>query len=80
VTIDYGPGRIEVLDRGPGLAADEGEAVFERFRRGSAGRAGPAGTGLGLAIARELTRQWDGDVTLMPREGGGLRAVVEVGR
>jgi two-component system, OmpR family, sensor kinase len=79
VTIDYGPARIEVLDRGPGLAADEGEAVFERFRRGSAGRAGPAGTGLGLAIARELSRQWNGDVTLLPREGGGLRAVVEVG-
>jgi signal transduction histidine kinase len=79
VTIDHGPGRIEVLDRGPGLAADEEEAVFERFRRGSAGRAGPAGTGLGLAIARELTRQWDGDVTLLPREGGGLRAVIEVG-
>jgi two-component system, OmpR family, sensor kinase len=79
VTIDYGPGTIEVLDRGPGLAADEEEAVFERFRRGSAGRAGPAGTGLGLAIARELTRQWDGDVTLLPRDGGGLRAVIEVG-
>lgn len=79
VTIDHGPGTIEVLDRGPGLADDEGEAVFERFRRGSAGRAGPAGTGLGLAIARELTRQWDGDVALLPREGGGLRAVIEVG-
>lgn len=80
VTIDYGPGTIEVLDRGPGLAPDEEEAVFERFRRGSAGRGGPTGTGLGLAIARELTRQWEGDVKLMPREGGGLRAVIEVAR
>jgi signal transduction histidine kinase len=80
VRIDYRPGEIEVLDRGPGLATGEEEAVFERFRRGSAGRGGPTGTGLGLAIARELTRQWEGDVKLVPREGGGLRAVIEVGR
>jgi signal transduction histidine kinase len=80
VTIDYAPGAIEVLDRGPGLAGGEEDAVFERFRRGSAGSAGPTGTGLGLPIARELTRQWEGDVKLMPREGGGLRAVIEVER
>lgn len=80
VTIAFGPGRIEILDRGPGLAAGEEEAVFERFRRGSAGRRGPTGTGLGLPIARELTRQWGGEVSLRNREGGGLRAIVEVRR
>lgn len=80
VTIDFGPGRVEILDRGPGLAAGEEEAVFERFKRGEAGRRGPAGTGLGLPIARELTRQWRGDVTLAARDGGGLRAIIEVGR
>lgn len=78
VTIATGPGRLEVLDRGPGLAAGEEEAVFERFSRGSAGQRGPSGTGLGLAIARELTRQWGGEVTLANRAGGGLRAVIEV--
>ncbi len=78
VTIAFGRNRIEVLDRGPGLAPDEAEAVFERFRRGSAGQRGPSGTGLGLAIARELTRQWGGDVTLANRDGGGLRAIIEV--
>ncbi len=78
VTIAFAAGRIEVLDRGPGLAAGEEEAVFERFSRGSAGQRGPTGTGLGLAIARELTRQWGGDVTLANRDGGGLRAIIEV--
>ncbi|MGE5408094.1 MAG: ATP-binding protein [Syntrophothermus sp.] len=78
VTIASAPGRIEVLDRGPGLDPGEEEAVFERFRRGGAGRRGPKGTGLGLAIARELTRQWGGDVKLGPREGGGLRAIIEL--
>jgi signal transduction histidine kinase len=78
VTIAAGPGRIEVLDEGPGLEPGEEEAVFERFSRGSAGRHGPSGTGLGLPIARELTRQWGGNVSLGNRDGGGLRAVIEV--
>jgi len=78
VTIAAGPERVEVLDRGPGLEPGEEDAVFERFSRGSAGRHGPSGTGLGLPIARELTRQWGGDVTLANRDRGGLRAVIEV--
>jgi signal transduction histidine kinase len=78
VTILAAPGRVEVLDRGPGLAPGEEEAVFERFSRGQAGQQGPSGTGLGLPIARELTRQWGGDVTLSNRHDGGLRAVIEV--
>ena len=76
VTIATGLGRIEVLDEGPGLEPGEEEAVFERFSRGSAGRLGPSGTGLGLPIARELTRQWNGEVTLVNREGHGARATL----
>jgi two-component system, OmpR family, sensor kinase len=78
VTIAAAPERIEVRDEGPGLLPGEEEAVFERFSRGSAGQRGPKGTGLGLPIARELTRQWDGDVSLSNREGGGLRAVIRL--
>jgi hypothetical protein len=51
VSVEVGAHRIEVLDRGPGLEPGEEEAVFDRFRRGSAGRRGPSGTGLGLPIA-----------------------------
>lgn len=80
VRIAAAPGRVEILDEGPGLAPGEEEAVFERFSRGSAGRQGPSGTGLGLPIARELTRQWDGDVTLANRDRGGLRAVITLRR
>jgi two-component system, OmpR family, sensor kinase len=78
VTVAAMPGRLEVLDEGPGLEPGEEDLVFERFSRGSAGRRGPSGTGLGLPIARELTRQWGGEVTLSNREGHGLRAVIEV--
>jgi two-component system sensor histidine kinase MprB len=69
-------GRIEVRDRGPGVADDEREAVFERFHRGRAGMAGPAGSGLGLSIARELARGWGGEVTLENRQGGGAVATL----
>lgn len=68
------PYSIEVIDQGPGIPEDEREEVFERFHRGSAGRAGPRGTGLGLAIARALLRAWDGDVTIEDAPGGGTRA------
>ena len=63
VTIVAAPGRIEVRDRGPGVAPEERELVFERFRRGARrpGRARRA-SGLGLPIARELAREWGGEV------------------
>ncbi len=76
VTLASAPGQIEVRDRGPGLASDDAKLIFERFHRGSAGRAGPAGSGLGLAIARELAREWGGEVTLSNLQGGGAIATL----
>ena len=76
VEIVTGPRRIAVLDRGPGIAADERELVFERFRRGRTGQSGSRGNGLGLPIARELVREWGGEVTLEARAGGGTAAVI----
>lgn len=78
VTIATAPHRIEVRDRGPGVASDERELVFERFRRGRAGKAGAPGNGLGLSIARELAREWGGEVTLEGRKGGGTKAILEL--
>ena len=72
------PGRIVVLDQGPGVGEDEAEAVFDRFHRGSAGRRGPSGTGLGLPIARTLARGWGGDVVLRRRDEGGTAAEVRL--
>jgi signal transduction histidine kinase len=80
VTLRSGERGIEVLDRGPGLAAGEEELVFERFHRGSAGRQGPPGSGLGLAIARTLARAWHGDANLANRSGGGVVASLEFAR
>ncbi len=78
VTLLHAGGRIEVRDRGPGLAPGEEDLVFERFHRGSAGRRGPTGSGLGLAIARTLARAWHGEARLHNRPGGGAVAELEL--
>ena len=47
--------RLAVADEGPGLAADQLEAVFERFYRVDPARSRAAGgSGIGLAIVRAL--------------------------
>jgi signal transduction histidine kinase len=76
VTVRAQHNSIEVRDQGPGLSADEPEVIFERFRRGRAGRSGPPGSGLGLAIARELTREWGGEVTIANRDPAGAVATI----
>jgi len=72
---DDGEGWLAVLDEGPGLAAGEESALFDRFARGSAGR-DQAGTGLGLAIVETLARRWKGRAELANRAEGGVRAEV----
>lgn len=60
---------IEVLDRGPGLQADEKDKVFEKFFKGKRAPAGSAG--LGLTIVRGFIRSLGGDVGAEDRAGGG---------
>jgi len=66
---------IRVLDDGPGIPADQLEAVFEPFFRLEASRnRDTGGTGLGLAIARQLAGSLGGTLTLHNRPEGGLEA------
>jgi two-component system osmolarity sensor histidine kinase EnvZ len=68
---------LEVLDRGPGIPADAAERMLQPFTRLDTARSG-SGTGLGLAIVDRIARMHGGTVRLLAREGGGLRARVEL--
>ncbi|WP_448143537.1 sensor histidine kinase [Stenotrophomonas bentonitica] len=72
---------IDVMDRGPGIPEASLAAVLQPFHRlePSRGRTS-GGTGLGLAIADQLSRALGGRLTLANREGGGLRAALELPR
>ena len=68
---------LEVSDDGPGIPAELGERVFERFVR--AGRDGGAiGSGLGLAIVRAVAESHGGSVALESPPGLGARFVVRL--
>lgn len=62
---------LEVRDRGPGIAPDEQEKVFERFFRGKQAKRNDGGTGLGLTICRAVARAHGGRIALRPRASGG---------
>ncbi|WP_374561601.1 ATP-binding protein [Pseudomonas sp.] len=72
---------VRVVDRGPGVAAQQREAVFEAFFRveGSRNRSS-GGVGLGLTIAREAARRQGGDIHLEETPGGGLTAILRLPR
>ncbi len=57
---------LEVADRGPGIAANAADRIFEPFFTGSNG-----GTGLGLFIARELCQLNRAVLLYEPRTGNG---------
>jgi two-component system osmolarity sensor histidine kinase EnvZ len=75
--VEDGRAVVEVLDRGPGVPAGEAENMLRPFTRMDTARSTP-GTGLGLAIVDRIARLHGGEVRLLPREGGGLRARVEL--
>jgi two-component system osmolarity sensor histidine kinase EnvZ len=68
---------VSVLDRGPGIAQSEIEAVRKPFVRG-ASSAGTGGAGLGLAIVDRIIRLHGGRLELLARDGGGLEARIQL--
>ncbi|WTO35784.1 ATP-binding protein [Streptomyces achromogenes] len=62
--------RVEVLDRGPGIADGDLVRIFDRFYRAADARSLP-GSGLGLSIVREVALAHGGAPFAYRREGGG---------
>jgi signal transduction histidine kinase len=65
-----GEAHFWVRDEGPGVAPEEQEAIFERFRRG-AGSTRSDGAGLGLAIVKTIAEAHHGRVELDNRSADG---------
>ena len=75
--VNNGGAFIEVLDRGPGIPETETARMLQPFTRMDSARSS-SGTGLGLAIVDRIVRLHGGRIRLLPRDGGGLRARIEL--
>ncbi|MFG2077704.1 sensor histidine kinase [Nonomuraea maritima] len=64
---------VQVANTGQHVPAYEVNSLFEPFRRLHADRVDSAkGSGLGLSIVRAVVQAHGGNVTAVPRDGGGL--------
>jgi two-component system OmpR family sensor kinase len=76
---DGGRLSIAVDDDGPGIPADQREAVFDRFHRVDPARArASGGSGLGLAIARSIVEAHGGEIAVAGSPLGGARVAFEL--
>ena len=67
--------RLWVRDTGDGIAAEDREAVLERFGRAQV-RPGDDGFGLGLSIVRAIADAHGGDVRITDAEPHGARVEI----
>ncbi len=79
VRLEGGTSGVAVFidDEGPGIPAEEAEAVFAPFYRIETSRnRSTGGIGLGLSVARSIVRAHGGEIHLSNRPEGGLRVLV----
>jgi len=70
---------IRIDDDGPGIPADQREAVFKPFFRLDPSRnLETGGAGLGLSIARDVMRRHGGDIVLRDSAHGGLNVTLRL--
>jgi signal transduction histidine kinase/CheY-like chemotaxis protein/purine-cytosine permease-like protein len=62
---------FEIIDTGPGIAADKLECIFLPFERLDGAGREHNGTGLGLTICQLLTQLMGGELSVRPRGSGG---------
>ena len=76
---------LEVADTGVGIAPEEQQTIFEKFRQSRVFQSGDdamtrefSGTGLGLSIVRELCRLLGGDIGVESQLGRGSQFTVRL--
>jgi signal transduction histidine kinase len=77
--VDSGHVRLAVTDNGPGIAIEDQERIFEKFRQlDSSVTREHSGTGLGLAISRELCIMLGGNIRVESEPDQGARFIIEL--
>jgi two-component system sensor histidine kinase BarA len=77
---------IQVIDTGVGIAEDDQQTIFEKFRQARGGDPGSgdamtreySGTGLGLSIVKELCRLLGGEISVQSELGKGSTFTVRL--
>lgn len=72
--------KLEVVDSGVGIAAEDIPHIFKRFYRADKVRSRElgGGAGLGLSIIRSICAAHNGDIQVVSTEGKGTRFTVEL--
>jgi two-component system sensor histidine kinase KdpD len=74
VSLAAGAVRVAVADRGPGVAREQAQRLFEPYYRAPASAgSGKDGVGLGLSIVKSIVEAHNGQVGVESRRGGGAR-------
>lgn len=75
---------MKVIDSGVGVALEDRQIIFEKFRQGKSATEGNmmtrehSGSGLGLSIVKELCKLLEGEVTLESQPGFGSAFTVSL--
>ena len=76
--LDDGYGRIEVINAGPGIPAEERDTIFQPFRRASQVGRNVPGAGLGLSIAKMLAEAQGGRIDFSSEPGRQTRFWIDL--
>lgn len=75
--VDKDSVRLEIIDKGRGIPAEDLPYVWDRFYRVDKSRSrGEGGHGLGLSIAKRLVERYDGSIDISSREKEGTTVIV----
>lgn len=68
---ENGQAIVTVEDTGPGIAPDDLDVIFDRFRQAESSSQKKQGVGIGLALARDIVEKHDGSLTAESQVGEG---------
>jgi len=77
---ENGAWRIDVIDQGIGISADDQKRIFDEFEQVHPRGPASAGTGLGLALAKRFVEMHGGEIGVESTLGAGSRFSVRLPR